>query len=145
MVGNQEEDFDKREVSSLMSRIDLVNPKEDLFDSVAKGLAEEMAKINKKNKPSQIRKFYDELLMWREKAQNEEKFSEILPLIKMMRSKVYYAKGRDLVSDGFVLWFDGCMGKITGGSKEGLKAFANFCYLYEAFLGFYKNVRPKDN
>ncbi len=143
-MSNSQEDSDKREISSLMAKVHLNNPKEDLFESVAKKLAEEMANVKKKNKPSQIRRFYDELLMWREKARNEERFSEILPLIKMMRSKVYYAKGRELVSDGFVLWFDGCMGQITG-SAEGLKSFENFCYLFEAFLGFYKSVRPSDN
>jgi CRISPR-associated protein Csm2 len=139
----------------------LANPGPDLFDQIAKELAQEVTKpqmlvekrrggerrwevINEKeaNKPAQVRRFYDELCMWEQKAKDTETFGKLLPLIKMMNAKVAYARGRELVDDKFVTWFSICLAQVKDASETGLTTFRNFRTLFEAFLGFYKQVRP---
>ena len=109
----------------------LATPDAQLFDETAKRLARDLAnpqglteegrgqdrtwrvKPNSRaNKPSQVRKFYDELRMWEQKANNVESFSKLLPFIKMMNAKVAYAKGREFVDDKFEAWFSSCLGQI---------------------------------
>lgn len=144
---------------------DIVNPSIDLYDKTAKQLADELAfpelliedkrkrewsikKDDKANKPTQIRKFYDELCMWEQKTRNVEEIKELdnfiklLPFIKMMNAKVAYARGRELVDDKFVAWFSACMDQIREPNKDGLAAFRNFRTHFEAFLGFFKQARP---
>lgn len=139
----------------------LAKPGIALFDAVAKKLAEELAspailievrrqgrstwEVKRErdlNRPAQIRKFYDELCMWEQKAKDVGMFAAQLPLIKMMNAKVAYARGRELVDDKFVAWFSTCMAQIRDSNEEGLMVFRNFRTLFEAFLGFYKQVRP---
>jgi CRISPR-associated protein Csm2 len=139
----------------------LAKPGIALFDGVAKKLAEELAspamliearrqgkniwevkRDRDLNRPAQIRKFYDELCMWEQKTKDVETFARQLPLIKMMNAKVAYARGRELVDDKFVAWFSTCMAQIRDANEEGLTIFRNFRTLFEAFLGFYKQVRP---
>ena len=59
-----------------------------IFDSIAEKAAEEI-RNSKVNKKTQIRKFYDELIMWNERVQHskiskEEKYIELEPFIKML-------------------------------------------------------------
>jgi CRISPR-associated protein Csm2 len=69
----------------------------ELFDSVAMEVAEIISQPkdkngkfdSKKNKSTQLRKYYDELCMWDQKIkQQPEKYKEFLPLIKMLNAKV---------------------------------------------------------
>jgi CRISPR-associated protein Csm2 len=141
----------------------LSKPDDKLFDDTARLLAKELAEpevlseegrgrdkkwvvkpLNRLNKPSQIRKFYDELRMWEQKANTAEAFGMFLPFIKMMNAKVAYAKGREFVDDQFAAWFSSCLSQIKQADEQGLAVFKNFCTLFEAFLGFYKVERPKD-
>jgi CRISPR-associated protein Csm2 len=141
----------------------LAEPDIRLFDETARRLARDLAKPqvlkeegrgrerkwvvrnnDKANKPTQVRKFYDELRMWEQKVGNVEAFGKFLPFIKMMNAKAAYAKGREFVDDKFEAWFSSCLGQIKQGDERGLAAFRNFCMLFEAFLGFYKVERPKD-
>jgi len=132
-------------VRSILLGINLAEPSDSLFDSTAEELAKIMAENTKSNKPSQIRKFYDELWMWTEKAKDREKFVELLPLIKMMKAKVAYAKGRELVTEEFSLWFGHCMDRVRSENpEEGVRALMNFRTLFEAFLGFYKVHKSRD-
>lgn len=135
---------DREKVNAILPKIDLAKPSDNLFDSTAEELAKILADNSRSNKPAQIRKFYDELLMWTEKAKDRDKFIESLPLIKMMKAKVAYAKGRELVSEGFSLWFSHCMDRVRSEDPEGVRVLMNFRTLFEAFLGFYKVHRPKD-
>jgi len=142
----------------------LSKPTAALFDTTAEALAKEISnpqmlvqqwsdRDKKKiwkvlgdrdaNKPTQIRKFYDEVLMWAGKTRTVDDLEQNLPFIKMMNAKVAYARGRDYVDDKFVEWFSTCLRQITVGDKPSLAAFQNFRLLFEAFLGFYKVVRPK--
>jgi len=105
--------------------------------------AEELAKViykeqqesrGKANKPSQIRKFYDEVLRFdSELKTNPSEFENKLPYIKMLNAKAAYAAGRDLVSRGFKDFISGSLNQIK--DKDDFDAFAG---LFEAFMGYYK-------
>ncbi|MCW2313119.1 type III-A CRISPR-associated protein Csm2 [Rhodoferax antarcticus] len=94
----------------------------------------------RKNKSTQLRKFYDELVMWFDKVQLERtkearasKYAELAPFIKMMNAKVAYARGRDHVDECFEQMFSHLIRQIT--DAETLKHAKLFM---EAFMGFYK-------
>ncbi|TVR57854.1 MAG: type III-A CRISPR-associated protein Csm2 [Candidatus Competibacteraceae bacterium] len=115
----------------------------DLFNGVARQVAETIAENRNANKPSQIRKFYDELCLWETKvnqdAEKTKRFTECLPFIFMLNAKAAYAKGRKLVDANFV--------KLIGDLLKQVKDpdTLRLCKLFfEAFLGFYKELRPSD-
>lgn len=112
-----------------------------LFNQVAKDCAKTIGDNRRCNKPSQLRRFYDELSMWVSKVeQHPERFAEYRPFILMLNAKAAYAKGRDLIDDNFVNLLAHCLGQADDATKlRQVKLF------FEAFLGFYKEVRPKDN
>ena len=115
----------------------------ELFNGIAKDAAIVIARNNKTNKPTQLRKFYDELTMWNERVQSADQpdaqYAKLAPFIKMMNAKVAYAKGRMHVDDEFSTIFTHCISEVK--SAESL----NHCKLFiEAFMGFYKEKRPKD-
>jgi CRISPR-associated protein Csm2 len=119
-------------------------PKEidpDLFNGVASEVAETIADTKKElNKPTQLRRFYDEIVMWESKAGiNRDKFSEYLPFIRMINAKVAYALGRGLVDKNFVDLIDHCLKQV-----ETYQDLRHFKLFMEAFMGFYKEKRPKD-
>lgn len=92
-----------------------------------------------RNKSAQIRRFYDELVMWselvqQEAAENREaRFREVEPYIQMLRAKAAYAKGRDLIDDNFRELLERIVRNIN--SPESLE---NGKLFFEAFLGFKK-------
>ncbi len=93
------------------------------------------------NKPTQLRKFYDELCLWETKARNggKERFAEYLPFIRMMNAKAAYAEGRELVDCNYSTLISHCLNQVTD------PATMTRCKLFmEAFMGFYKQERPKD-
>ncbi len=144
------------------SRLNLQSPSIELFNDIARQTAEELAqpvKLDKRwnnrdkrdeeklkrlsngNKSTQLRKFYNELVMWVEKVQQQPgKFQEFLPFIKMLNAKVAYANGREHVDDKFVLLVSACLEQIKEGSEEDRKAFINMKLFLEAVLGFHKAV-----
>lgn len=116
-----------------------LNP--ELFDMVAKGAAFAVCQsgAGRSNKSTQLRKFYDELVMWNDKVQLQrgteraEKYTELAPFIKMLNAKVAYAKGRGHVDGMFEDIFSHCIKSIK--DADSLK----HCKLFmEAFMGFYK-------
>lgn len=120
----------------------------NLFDTTAMQVADVISKPvdrngrpdSKKNKSTQLRKYYDELCMWDQKIrQNPESYKEYLPLIKMLNAKVAYAKGRDLVDQNFVDLMRHCLNQVT----EDKKTFETCKLFFEAFMGFYKMYQPK--
>ena len=100
----------------------------ELFNKTAEKWAKE---IGKDVKNTQIRKFYDKVLELYERSQKED-FSEILPFVKMLNSKVAYAKTRKKVSDTFVKMINSCVTQAN--TKERLEIFKLF---FEAVIGFY--------
>lgn len=115
---------------------------ENLFDGIAEDKAITVARAGgrKNNRATQLRKFYDELVMWFDKVNLERskdakanKYTEIAPFIKMMNAKVAYAKGREHVDACFEEMFSHLIRQID--SPETLKHAKLFM---EAFMGFYK-------
>jgi len=120
---------------------------ENIFADIAQSAAQAIAEDGKgrsgkleKNKSTQLRKFYDELVMWHDKVfghgveDKAGKYKELAPFIKMMCAKVAYAQGRGHVSTGFEKLFSHVISKsIT--NPETLKDAKLFM---EAFMGFYK-------
>jgi len=114
-----------------------LNP--DLFDGIARRVAKAINDADRfRNKPAQIRQFYDELVMWEERArQNPDRFADYLPFIRMLNAKAAYAEGRKHVDRSFVdLMAHGLKQVSDPASLHHFKLF------FEAFLGFYKAERP---
>jgi CRISPR-associated protein Csm2 len=113
----------------------------ELFNNVAKHEARRIAGDDPKktdNKPTQLRKFYDEIVMWDSKVMMyPEKFDEYLPFIRMLNAKAAYARGRKLVDDNFV-------GLLNTGLQQVIcpETLHTFKLFMEAFMGFYKQERP---
>jgi CRISPR-associated protein Csm2 len=116
---------------------------ENLFADIAQEKAARVfdAKAGRKvNESTQLRKFYDELVMWFEKVQLERtkdakaaRYTELAPFVKMMNAKVAYARGRGHVDECFEQMFLHLIRQIT--DAETLKHAKLFM---EAFMGFYK-------
>lgn len=127
---------------------------DDLFSEVAKEKSYEIFQggldqrgSQSKNKSTQLRKFYDELVMWTDKVHSigklepgqksndvrDARYRDSAPFIKMMNAKVAYAKGRNHVDESFEAMFSHCIKAIT--DAESLKHAKLFM---EAFMGFYK-------
>lgn len=115
-----------------------------IFSDIAKEQAElvNRGRAGEKNKSTQLRKFYDELIMWNQRVQTErgkderaKKYAEVAPFVKMLNAKVAYARGRNHVDDYFEKMFQHCINQIT--DADSLK----HCKLFmESFLGFYKSI-----
>ncbi len=110
-----------------------------LFSDEAERLARSVAESGKdqrgnlrKNKRSQIRKFYDEVLRLKSEAENEE-WDNIHPYVNMLNAKAAYALGRDYITNEFLSFIKGSVDQIK--RREDLDVFSN---LFEAFMGFYK-------
>jgi len=120
----------------------------ELFNGIAKQAAKAIKESDANaNKPTQLRKFYDELVLWDsrvqqvEESKRVEKFQDFLPFIRMMNAKAAYAEGRKpkLVTTDFVDLMRHTLAEVK--DPETL----THCKLFwEAFMGFYKQVRPKD-
>ena len=127
---------------------------DDIFSEIAKEKSLEIFQggldqrgSQTKNKSTQLRKFYDELVMWTDKVHSigklepgqkssdvrEARYRDSAPFIKMMNAKVAYAKGRNHVDESFEAMFSHCIKSVC--DAETLKHAKLFM---EAFMGFYK-------
>ena len=116
-------------------------PDPELFNETAKNAAVGVASGGDKiNKSTQLRKFYDEIVLWDNKVlMHPEKFDEYLPFIRMLNAKAAYANGRKLVDDKYVGLLNSGLQQVT--DSETLHTFKLFM---EAFMGFYKQERPNN-
>lgn len=116
-----------------------IDPK--LYSDIAEEAAKRLgAGSRRKNKPTQLRRFYDELVMLQEKVgSDKDRFEQQRPFIQMLKAKVAYAKGRDKVDENF----ERLLRKVVDEVKdpETLKQAKLFM---EAFMAFYKVYGPKD-
>jgi CRISPR-associated protein Csm2 len=128
-------------MEEILRRIELGSPDTKLFDSTAHDAAKEVATADKKhNKPTQLRRFFDELCMWQEKViHNEGRFNEYVPFIRMMNAKVAYAKGRNLIDENFRALFAHCVQMVNDP-----RTLLHAKLFMEAFVGFYKIERKDD-
>ncbi len=113
----------------------LIEP--ELFSETARSLAERVFSDKKKanaNNPTQLRKFYDEILRFEGMVKKEPgEFERLLPYLKLLNAKVTYAEARELVSQAFREFISTSIAQVHD-SKD-LEVFSN---LFEAFMGFYK-------
>ncbi len=116
-----------------------VNP--EIFSVEAAKLSTTLAGVRNRNKRTQIRRFYDEVLRFDQDAKilGPEKWPDILARLHLLIPKAAYALGRELVSQEFVDFIKGSVAQVK--TKEDLAVFAN---LFEAFMGFYRSDRPRD-
>jgi CRISPR-associated protein Csm2 len=111
----------------------------ELFNTRAQGAAQAVSRGDtQRNKSTQLRRFYDELVAWESRVnQQPAKFDEYLPFIRMLNAKAAYAEGRRLVDRTFVNLLQHTLGEVE--DPETLTACKLF---WEAFMGFYKQERP---
>ena len=111
----------------------------ELFNGIARNEAKKVASGGDRvNKATQLRKFYDEIVLWDNKVLlHPEKFDEYLPFIRMLNAKVAYAEGRKLVDHNFVNLLNHGLKQVV--CAETLHTFKLFV---EAYMGFYKQERP---
>lgn len=118
----------------------------DMPDTLFADIAQQAARSlrdsggDRKNKSSQLRKFYDELVMWHDRVAFEKtadaraaKYRELAPFIKMMNAKVAYACGRGHVDKNFESLFSHLIRQIA--CPATLK---HAKFFMEAVLGFLK-------
>jgi len=143
--------------TSQFSDIKLSKPLDpELFNDKARQAAQAVSRGDaQRNKSTQLRRFYDELVSWENrlsqfvgqldgdaearKREAEGKFQEILPFIRMLNAKAAYAEGRKLVDRTFVDLLHQTLAEVK--DPETLTACKLF---WEAFMGFYKQERGQD-
>lgn len=112
-----------------------------LFADIAQQAAHSLRESGgDRNKSTQLRKFYDELVMWHDRVAFEKtadaraaKYRELAPFIKMMNAKVAYACGRGHVDKNFESLFSHLIRQIA--CPATLK---HAKFFMEAVLGFLK-------
>ncbi len=129
--------------TSWRSNIRFTSPDAELFNSIAKERAQVVrGDDDRVNKPTQLRRFYDELLLWETRVSQQPlelqsaKFAECLPFIRMLNAKAAYAEGRKLVDRTFVDLMHHTLSEVS--SPQTLTTCK---YFWEAFMGFYKQIR----
>jgi CRISPR-associated protein Csm2 len=126
-----------------VSRISLGEPLDPkLFSDIAEEMAKQVSpgRRAQANKPTQLRRFFDELVMLQDKVGSDaERFNQQLPFIQMLKAKVAYAKGRDKVDGNFEALLRRVVDEIRDADR--LKRARVFM---EAFMAFYKVYGPKD-
>jgi CRISPR-associated protein Csm2 len=111
----------------------------DIAEEAAKTVAGENRK-SPKNKPSQLRRFYDELVMLQDKVgSNQQHFDQQHPFIQMLKAKVAYALGREKVDENF----QALLRHVVDQAKDPA-ALKQARLFMEAFMAFYKVYRPAD-
>lgn len=115
-------------------------PAPDLFADKAERAAQTVSEAAKEfNKASQLRRFYDELVMWQEKVGNDDaRFNESEPFIRMLKAKAAYAKGRGHVDANFRALFDRLIDQSTNA-----RTLRQAKLFFEAFMAYYKVFRKQ--
>jgi CRISPR-associated protein Csm2 len=110
-----------------------------LFSKVAEDMAISLGGDSRKNKGSQLRRFFDEVVRLNDTAKADTvEMVVVLPYLHMLIAKAAYAKGRKLVTDDFVQLMRDCINQIE--NKDDLRVFTNF---FESLMAFYKLHGPK--
>lgn len=129
--------------TSWRSKIHFAAPDPELFNNIAKERAQAIkGDDDRVNKPTQLRRFYDELLLWETRVSQQPlesqaaKFAECLPFIRMLNAKAAYANGRKLVDRNFVDLMQHTLSEVTNP-----QTLTTCKYFWEAFMGFYKQER----
>jgi CRISPR-associated protein Csm2 len=103
----------------------------DCAEDAARAMADPRGQVNKS---TQLRRFYDELVMWQEKVGNDDaKFTDCEPYIRMLKAKAAYALGRQHVDDRFRSMFN----QMIDQSKDPA-TLRQAKLFFEAFMAYYK-------
>lgn len=108
-------------------------------ENIARGLTpdRQARKYRQSNKTTQLRKFYDELVMWHDKVNKasdaKAEYDKLAPFIHMLRAKVAYSLAREHVNPNFQKFFNTMIQQVN--SPETL---LNAKLLFEAVIGFRK-------
>ena len=133
---------DAPRITISVADVQLKNIPATLFSDIAQDKARTIAaaRVGNKNNSTQLRRFYDELVMWYERVQFERtptersaKYEEVAPFIQMLVAKVAYARGRDHVDECFETLFAHLIRQISDADS-----LRNAKLFMEAFMGFYK-------
>ncbi|ACZ78067.1 CRISPR-associated protein, Csm2 family [Dickeya parazeae Ech586] len=121
----------------------LHKPEATFFDKDAEDFAKSLLILNDRgkplslNKPTQLRRFYDQLQQLEQRINgDEEKLALYLPEIRMISAHLAYAKGRELISDEFCKTMQHLIRSID--TCQHLK---NGRLFFEATLGFLRAIR----
>jgi len=117
----------------------LIEP--ELFSNIASKIAQDVAKESNErtNTPTQLRKFYDEIIRFDSIIKTKpEEFEQLLPYIKMLNAKAAYnyvreSGGKPLISSKFKDFISSSIESVH--TKEDFDVLSS---LWEAFMGFYK-------
>jgi CRISPR type III-A-associated protein Csm2 len=117
---------------------DLANITEKTFDITAEKWSKVIVNADRGVEKNQLRNFYDKVLELEEKAINANPIefkTRVLPFIKMLNSKVTYAKNKQQgsVNEAFVIFMKEAIGQV-----KDRETFTNFRFLFEAVLGFFE-------
>jgi CRISPR type III-A-associated protein Csm2 len=115
------------------------------FDVTAEKWSKVIVNTDRGVEKNQLRNFYDKVLELEEKAinVNDDEFKiKVLPFIKMLNSKVAYAKNKQQgsVNKAFVIFMNEAIKQVN--SKD---TFTNFKFLFEAVLGFFEKEDRRNN
>lgn len=140
--------------------IKFIDPSPELFSTIAKNAADcitdridykkmkekksnEIMKNEKLNKSTQLRKYYDELVMWYDKinrsVNRENTYEENAIFIQMLKAKVAYAYGRDYVNDDYQKIFNQVITQIK--DVKTLKMAKLFMEAVMGYCKFYDNKK----
>jgi CRISPR-associated protein Csm2 len=110
-----------------------IDPK--LYSDIAESAAREVARdCRDQNKPSQLRRFYDELVMLQAKVgSSSERFEQYQPFVQMLKAKVAYAEGRKKVDNRFAI----LLRRVVDQSNDPATLKQARLFM-EAFMAFYK-------
>ena len=103
-------------------------------EEIAKRLISEKGKNDKHTTTTQIRKFYNDFLVLKRKAdlvKEDEFVDKILTLISFSKAKLAYSCGRKTITKEFVLE----IGKLVD-EIESKSDFETFLYFYQALIGY---------
>lgn len=102
--------------------------------------AEEWAKkfANEGLKRAQLRRFYNEVRSLADRVKDDASFEKVLPLIRMLKPKVAYQKGRKLVPNSFVEFIKICVDeKHLVDRHDFLEGFVKH---FEAIVGYHYSL-----
>lgn len=114
----------------------MIELSENLLTTVPQQLAKDL-KLTEAT-ASQIRKFYDDLMLLQMKTKNlnlsEEEFKKkILPLVHFTKAKIAYNVGRGVLSPSFLKSISPYIERI-----ETIEDFSNFLLFYQAIIAYAK-------
>lgn len=133
--------FAKLVFSGEKEDIELYNATAEAMALVLKPDASGSYSAKEMNKPTQMRRFFDELTLWHQRSREctDEQFNALLPRIKMLKAKAAYAKGRKHVDENFFEMVKRMVDPLS--NKKELERAKLF---FEAVLGFSKMHNPKN-